>query len=560
MKLDLLLISGVILTGDDARPRARQIGIWGGRVVGVDEQVDGMEAIEVIDLAGATVIPGFHDAHCHTAWFGLGLQSVNLAGARSIHDIQAAIAERAEQVSPGAWIQGVGLDHNLVGEYPHRRDLDVAAPDHLVSLRHTSGHSMVVGTSVLELAGLMDGSEHGVDGGFVGRDAAGALTGLLEEQAQQLVQRLLVPHSVEDLAAAIDAAGRVYLAEGITSVTEAGIGGGWIGHSPLEALAYQTARDSGRLHTRTNLMVASDVLHAISGHRADKARLGLDLGLRSGFGDDMLRLAAVKVFTDGSLLGRTALMTEPFCGHGGNGYLQRDADTTLSVVQEAHDAGWQVAIHAIGDGGVDVALDAIESAQAANPRTDARHRIEHAGVVRPDQIARIAKLGVLAVTQPNFIAAFGDAMAAAVGESRVGWTYRHASLTQAGVKVVASSDRPVAPGAPLRGIQAMVERLTETRAEFGSAERVNVLAALHSYTNAGAFAVHQDHRLGSLARGKLADLVVLDADPTVVETDRIGEITVLGTMVGGDFAYVHSRFAPSLSGFPPHGGVRLPAL
>lgn len=541
MKLDRLLTSGVMITGDIARPRAHQVGIWKGKIVGVDEQVAGMEAHEVINLDGATVTAGFHDAHCHTAWFGLGLRSVDLSGIRSVGELQGAITRKAQQLPRGGWLQGVGLDQNTLGRYPHRSELDAAAPEHQVVLRHSSGHAMVVGTSTLRLAGLMNASTVDPVGGVIVRDEDGLPTGLLEEQAQQLVQAFVLPYSTEDLVGAIDAAGLAYLSQGITSITEAGIGGGWIGHSPTEVHAYQTARGRGMLRTRTNLMVASDVLHPLRGHNADSAKFGLDLGLRTGFGDDMLRLAAVKIFTDGSLIGRTALMTEPFCGHGGHGYLQRSKHSTHTLVRDAHQAGWQVAIHAIGDGAVDLALDAIEQAQASSPRPDARPRIEHAGIVRPDQIRRMAQLEVIAVTQPNFISSFGDVMAKAIGDSRIGWAYRHASLVDAGIKVAASSDRPVAPGSPLQAIQAMVERLTESGTPFGDHERVPVETALASYTSAGAYATHQEERLGVIKAGQLADIVVLDQDPTSIASSRIGGIEVLGTMLDGQFRYLTGR-------------------
>lgn len=549
MQLDLLFRNGVMLTGDRDRPRASQLGVWGGVIVGVDEQVEGASARRVIDLQGATVTPGFHDAHCHTAWFGLGLQSVNLARASTVEEVQDALVARAAITPRGQWVHGVNLDHNRIGRYPDRLELDAASADHPIAVRHTSGHAMVINSKALVLARLLDSHVVDPEGGRIVRDAAGTPTGVLEEQAQQIVQALILPRSIEDLVNGIDAAGRVYLREGITSTTEAGIGAGWVGHSAVEAAAYQYARDTGCLHSRTNLMVAADVLHPVSSHPDDHISLALDLGLRTGFGDSRLRLGAIKVFTDGSLLGRTALVTEPFCDYGGTGYLQRSESSAMDIVREAHRAGWQVALHAIGDAAVDLALDAVEAAQQASPRLDPRHRIEHAGMVRPEQMSRMAALGVVAVTQPGFVSAFGDAMAAAVGPERIPWTYRIASLVDSGIHVAGSSDRPVASGSPLRGIQAMVQRLTDSGLPFGPDEAVNAQQAIHHYTKESAYAVHMDHRIGSLEAGMLADLAILQEDPTELAPSRISSIPVLATVIGGEFVYDTMGFAidqPSL--------------
>lgn len=233
----------------------------------------------------------------------------------------------------------------------------------------------------------IDATSPHVDGGRVTADAAGRPTGLLEERAQELVIGLTRPAPLSVLADAVARAGERYLTEGITSVTEAGIGGGWIGQSPVELAAYQAARDQGRLHVRVELMVASDVLHELGAHPDDGMALGLDLGIRTGFGDDWLRVGPMKIFTDGSLVGRTAAMSAPYDGDPGNsGYLQADADDLTARIVAAHRAGWRVAAHAIGDRAIDVALDAFAMAADRYPRPAARHRIEHFAASRPDQV------------------------------------------------------------------------------------------------------------------------------------------------------------------------------
>jgi predicted amidohydrolase YtcJ len=536
---DLLLVNANVLTLDPARPRAAAVEIWGGRIAALHERPAGVAAARVVDLGGATVVPGFHDAHNHMAWFGMSLSEIDLRSpaVTSLDQLYAAVADRARAAAPGDWVVGAGYDQNKIGGHPDRDALDRAAPGRRVWLRHASGHMCVVSSRVLADLGL-DAAPEPVPGGRVAADAAGRPTGLLEETAQQLVSGLVLPYPVATLADAVDRAGQQYLAEGITSCTEAGIGGGWIGRSPVELAAYQAARDQGRLRVRVELMVARDALRELAGHPDDCLEVGLDLGLRTGFGDDWLRLGAVKVFTDGSLVGHTAAMHDDYAGTPGeHGYLQADPGELRAAIIAAHRSGWQVAAHAIGDRAIDLALDACAEAQARYPRPDARHRIEHFAAARPDQVARAAELGVVAVPQGRFASELGDGMLAAVGPDRHPWLYRQRSLLAAGMTLPGSSDRPVALGAPLLGIHDMVNRRTAGGAAFNAAEAVTPLEALTAYTTGSAYASHQEHVKGSVTPGKLADLAVLSEDPTAVSPDRIGGLQVLATFVDGQCRY-----------------------
>jgi predicted amidohydrolase YtcJ len=339
----------------------------------------------------------------------------------------------------------------------------------------------------------------------------------------------VLPYPVDTLVDAIDRAGRQYLREGITSCVEAGIGGGWIGKSPVELEAYHRAREQNRLHVRVELMVAADALHPVA-----ELGLGLDLGIRTGIGDDWLAIGPVKVFSDGSLIGHTAAMCHDFADTpGSRGYLQGSPDALTDTIVAAHRAGWRVATHAIGDAAIDLVLDAYAAAQRDHPRPDPRHRIEHFGVSRPDQVARAASLGVIPVPQGRFAHEIGDGMLRALGPERSAWAYRQRSLLDAGIVVPGSSDRPVVNGAPLLGMHDMVNQRTASGVPFNPAEAVTGLEALRAYTYGSAYASKQEHVKGTLSVGKLADLVVLSGDPT--RTDRISDIEVLRTMVGGRF-------------------------
>jgi hypothetical protein len=532
---DLMLVNANVLTMDPGRPRAASVAITGGRVLAVDPAPDSLRAREVVNLGGATVLPGFHDAHNHMAWFGLTLTEADLRPVvtPALDDLYAAVTRQAEGTAEGDWVTGAGYDQNKLGAHPDRDGLDRAAPGRRVWLRHTSGHMCVVSSAVLADLGLADRARD-VPGGKVVTDEAGRPTGLLQETAQELVADLVRPYPVATLADAIDRAGTRYLSEGITSVTEAGIGGGWIGHTPVELAAYQTARDQGRLRVRVELMAVSDSLHPLAAHPDDGLELGLDLGIRTGLGDDWLRIGAMKIFTDGSLIGRTAALSDDFAGTPGDrGYLQADGDQLTATIIAAHRSGWQVAAHAIGDRAIDLALDAYAEAQRRYPWPDTRHRIEHFAIVRPDQVARAAGLGVVPVPQGHFATELGDGFLAAIGPERAPWLYRQRTLLDAGLTLTGSSDRPVAAGAPLLGVHDMVNRRTGSGAPFNAGEAITVEEALRAYTWGSAYASHAERRRGTIAPGYLADLTVLAEDPTAVSPDRIAGISVLATLVDG---------------------------
>jgi predicted amidohydrolase YtcJ len=506
--------------------------VAGGRIVGVYDGKPDVTAKQTIDLRGLTLIPGFHDAHNHMIGFGLSLTEVDLR-VSSQDELYARVAAKAATTPEGGWVIGSGYDQTRTGAHPHRDALDAIAPRHRVWLKHTSGHMCAVNSLVLADLGIGETVPQ-VDGGRVTTDAAGRPTGLLEERAQELVGNLTHPYPLTTLTDAVHAAGRHYLAEGITSVTEAGVGGGWIGQSPVELAAYINARDQGRLHVRVELMVVSDVFHPLGAHPSDGIDTGIDLGLRTGFGDDWLRLGPMKIFTDGSLVGRTAAMSAPFEGDPGNsGYLQADSDQLTERIIEAHRAGWRVAAHAIGDRAIDLALDAFADAADQYPRTRPRHRIEHFAAARPDQVARAAKLGVIAVGQGRFASELGDGMLAAVGAARSAWLYRQRSLLDAGLVLPGSSDRPVVSGAPLLGIHDMVNRRTASGAPFNAAEAITPAEALRAYTWGSAYASKQERAKGSISPGKLADFTVLSEDPTAVAADRIAGLEVVATFLDG---------------------------
>ncbi|WP_020670077.1 amidohydrolase [Amycolatopsis nigrescens] len=531
MRVDAIFENARVRTGAERDSSA--IAVLHGRIVAMGEETRELSAARRVDLAGATVVPGFHDAHNHMAWFGQSLDEVPLGECRRTQDVYDAIAKRARELPPGGWIVGSGYDQNkLDGGHPTRQGLDRAAPGHLVRVKHTSGHMSVVSSSVLN---RLDLANVPVGGDVVPGDG-GAPSGLLREQAQLLLQPLIYPTPMETVVRALDRAGKQYLAEGITSVQEAGIGGGLVGQTPCEVAAYQLARDRGLLRVRSTLMVASAALHELEHDRDDPVTFGLDLGLRTGFGDDWLRIGPMKIFADGSLVGRTCAMHEDFAGDPGNrGYFQVPEDELAETIRLAHASGWQVATHAIGDRAVSVVLDAYAAALARHPRSDHRHRIEHCAVLRPAELTRLAGLGLIAVPQGRFVHELGDGMRAALGPEREDWCYRLRSLLDAGCVLPGSSDRPVVQGAPLLGIRDMVRRWTSSGQPLAPAEALTAAQAVRAYTAGSAYATFRERDLGTLEPGKLADFVALSADPT--DRAALDKVKVLGTVIGGELVY-----------------------
>jgi predicted amidohydrolase YtcJ len=554
MKLDLLLRNADIITMDERRPHATSLGVWQGRIVGLDDDLDGLEAADVLDLGGATVTPGFIDAHCHTTWFGLGLAELDVSAARGLNQLYALLeagmaadrstGQEAEAGTAPEWLLATGFSQTQHGgDFPDITVLDRITGDRPLFIRHNSGHMAVVNTAALRLAGADAASFPDPDGGVIVRDAGGRPTGLVQETAQQLIQQLILPYSSEAIEVALDRATRHYAAEGITSFTEAGIGGGWIGHSPVELAAYQRAASAGTLHARAQLMPVLDVLHPLGGPGGPGAApAGLDLGIASGFGGDFLSLGPAKVFLDGSLLGETAAVSQDYCSHGGTdntgntGYFQAEPEALRNKIEAAYAAGWSIAAHAIGDRAVDLAIDIIEDCAGKYGPRAVPNRIEHASMTRPEQLQRLADAGIAVTPQASFFFDGGDGMTASLGPERLGWAYRAASFLSAGVTLAGSSDRPVADGNVLRGMQAFVDRRTATGAVFGNPdERLSPRQALAAYTTGAAAATGTSQLKGSLTAGKLADFTDLSGSP--LTAGSIAELEVLATAVGGTFTF-----------------------
>lgn len=530
MKDDILLANATVISLDRHFPNATAVGVRGQRVVWVGAVEDATQEFSAsyreVDLGGSTVVPGFVDAHHHIMMFGYWLSQIDCGfpEVTSIQLILAAVGERCLHVPVGEWVLGRGYDDNrlIEGRSLTRQDLDTVSPHHPVLIRNVSGHMCVANSAALRQAGVSRTSVSPF-GGHIAVDAEGEPTGLLQEAAQELLGVPLLTSDKSLLREYLTTAGKAYLAAGVTSGHEAGI------FTAAEFSVFQEARAEGWLPLRTYMMVRPPLFQAFD-----------DVGLVSGFGDDRLRVGSLKLVSDGSLIGRTAAVSSPYEPPGDPedlGIAMFTQEELNDLVWRAHHAGWQVAIHAIGDRAIDMCLDAYESAQALHPRPGARHRIEHCGVMRPDIIARMVRMGVIPVGQPPFISEFGDGFLKHLGTDRCRLTYPLKSLLEAGLPACGSSDSPVSSYRPLVGIQAAVTERTSGDQDFAPAEALTVEEALSIYTRNSAYAAFDEGNRGTIAPGKYADAVVLSRDPRLEPPDTIADIAVLATMQGGEFVF-----------------------
>jgi predicted amidohydrolase YtcJ len=481
---------------------------------------------EEVDLAGAFMIPGFNEAHNHMIMTGLGLDRIDCTypGVTSIAQIVELVRRKALDTPPGEWIRARGYDDNKLVEkrHPTRHDLDAVTPHHPVVLVNGSGHMCVANSFALRLAGINE-STGDPQGGHIVHDGNGEPTGLLQETAQRLLEPHIPSTTIEDMVTALERVTSSYAAAGISSSTTAGI------NTEQEFAAHQLATERGVNRLRTYMMIGQPMLDVVDA-----------LGVKTGFGDDRLRIGPAKFFADGSLIGRTAAVFEPFLNDPRDdnlGLEMMPQDELDRVVKQAHDAGFQVATHAIGDRGIDMVMTAYERALAENPRADARHRIEHCGICRPEFFGRLRENNFIAVSQPIFIPEYGDGFLRHLGEERAVLTYPFRTFLNAGVHLVFSSDCPVSAFEPLKGIQAAVEEKTGSGADYVPAEAIGVHEAIRLYTVEGAYASFEDDHKGMIAPGYLADFTILAHDPADGPVSEIARTPVLGTVIGGEFVY-----------------------
>jgi len=518
---DLVLSGGTLLTMDPARPVAEAMAVRDGRIlaVGSAEAIRHFTtpATTVIDTHGLTVTPGFVDAHSHPLLFSEAT-GVNV-GLPSIVEVQRALATKAAATPPGHWVEGIMYDDTkFIERRPLTRlDIDAIVPDHPVMVRHRGGHTAVINSRAFAIAGITMDTPDPIGGKYYRE--GGAFTGKIAEKAVGSLRKIGT-WPTEDRASRSRSAAivlRRMAAAGLTSTTDA------LGTRD-SFLAYQDARAAGELCCRLSFMpdgegdVYADLKAA---------------GVRSGFGDEMIRLGAVKFVADGSASERTMRMSTPYSGRPDDvGILTMDQKQIDDAVADAVANGFRVGIHANGDVTIEMVLNAYERVlkhwQGANPRL----RIEHCSLVNPRIIKRIKAAGVIPAPFYTYAHYHGEKWAE-YGAEKMNWMFAHRSFLDAGIMVAPASDYPPGPFEPLMALQSMVTRKDVAGRVWGERQRITVDEALRVCTMHGAYASFEEHQKGSLTPGKLADCVVLEHDPRAVDSDRIKDIRVLRTVLGG---------------------------
>lgn len=532
---DLIFVNGHLMTGSGQPSEATAIAVRGGRIVAVGGDDAALAwrgpGVEVVDLRGRTLAPGFNDAHCHPMYLGFSLQQIDASTPpnRAIPDIVARVAERARELPPGTPILARGYDQARLAEdrHPTRHDLDPVSPEHPVLVVRACGHIGVANSRALQLAGI-DRNTPDPEGGTIDRDEHGEPTGVVREAALSLVRETVPEPTVEQIKEALRLAGRQFLSVGVTSVAEAGI------RDNREMHAYSDLARAGELPVRTYLMMMIDeTLEPLS-----------QLGIRTGFGDEWLRIGPAKIFLDGSIGGRTARMSQPYENEDDNlGLWMQEPSLMKAKLKAAHRAGFQCCAHAIGDAAIELLIQAFEEAQAEDPRPDPRHRIEHSSILRPDLIERIRKLGAIPVPGTTFLYAFQRAYVQNLGYDRIRYAYAMRTFFDQGIVAPASTDAPVVSTRAMTGIQTMVTRRSEEGTEIWPEERITLEEAVRAYTYNGAYASFEEGIKGTLEPGKLGDLVVLETDLRTVDPAALGDVEVDLTVLAGEVKYERAGMA-----------------
>lgn len=532
-KATLALINGKIVTVDSENSIHEAVAVKENMIIRVGSNNDVNSLIDsktnVIDLNGKTVLPGFIDSHVHA--FGAGRlkvqekMEVDIKYANSVSEVLELIRAKAKETPKGEWVIGWGYTWSRFKEkrVPTAKELDQAAPDNPVLLKFSAYGA--ANSLALELAGVTKDTKPAY-GELELDPETGEPTGVLKGGAAvRLVSNHVPPWDVTPYDA-VHLACKQWSQWGITTIHQAG-------SMPNDTIPLQNLRDDGKLSVRVRLYVNN------MAPNLDTMEHVIALGLRSGFGDDMIRLQGVKLALDSMGTMGTAATYKPCTGNPDSlGILLMDPEKLTEYIVKAHKAGLQTATHSIGDRAIDINLDAIEAALIEQPEIDHRHRIEHCTHCEPKQLERIKELGVHPA-ESNYVWNFGDAYKYQFGEERSNWLYPFKSFKDYGIIASANSDYGGGPwhGNPILGIYAIVTRRTEGGDIIGPTQAVNVLDAIRCYTINGAYSAFDETLLGSIEEGKLADMIVLSDDILSINPDQIKDIKIEKTFMDGRQVY-----------------------
>ena len=528
---ELILLHGNVLTMSDSGDRAQALAIRDGHIiaVGSDSEIEPLadSATQVIDVDGRLVLPGLVDAHSHTN--GVSPEDLDLTHASCIAEVQQAVSDRAAKIPAGQWIVGAGPFMTWQG-WDERRlkekrllswaDLDPVSPNHPVLLVKDAGHAVVLNSYAMRLANINKDTPD--PRGEIMRDPeTGEPTGVLLEGSMALGFAPIPPPTQEDRIAAIRHASDQLLHWGVTTVS-------------AMSIEEEAMRDFQSLYREFKGPLVSTVLCPLvpaTKPTDECVQFVKGRSVVTGFGDQSLKLGALKIFADGGITGRGAWFKEAYKGRPGYHGIPQVTKALFPVVKEADKLGWQLHFHCCGDAAAELAIEALEAAQQENHTSGRRHVLTHLYVLSPGMMARMRALGVVAVLQPNFAYSLGEHMREALNDDQLHDILPYKSLIEAGVSVAIGADG--LPQNPFYAIYSAVARVTDVGNRLAPQEAVTVIEALRAYTRGGAYSVFEDERRGSLEPGKIADVVVFDRDLLTVPLEQVKDTQVLLTIKNG---------------------------
>jgi predicted amidohydrolase YtcJ len=521
--------------------RAEAMAIRGDKLIAVGSESDVMALkgplTKIVDLKGRFVMPGFNDAHMHLTEAGFKKLTVDLTGTRSLQEFQDRIRKHLKTATPNEWITGSGWDETLWpgSHLPMRSDIDEVSKGHPVFLVRIDGHVAVANTAALKIARVTSATKNS-QGGEIARDASGEANGILRETAQSVVASQIPRPTPEKHREAVEAALKDIACSGVTSAQDFSGDNGESSRANFKILE-QLERE-GKLTVRiSEWLPFNDPVESLKQMRDSHAQ-----------SDPMLHTRMLKAFMDGSLGSHTSAMLAPFSDDPKNSGLPQYEQSKLNdMAKERLEAGFQLGFHAIGDKAVEMALDAFAEAEKAarangvkaqDGSDNFRLRVEHAQVTNPAQVERFRELSVIASMQPSHLLTDMHWAMSRLGPQRAAHSYAWAEFENHGVKLAFGTDYPVEPVAPFRGIYAAVTRESEDgKQEYFPAQKLSIEQAIAAYTTGSAYAEFAEKQKGTLARGMLADFVVLDRDLTAIPPTKILGTRVLQTVVGGKTVY-----------------------
>ncbi len=520
-KADLIVVNARVYTMDEARPRAEAFAVKNGRFLAVGSSNDirnvAAAGTQVIDATGMTVTPGFIDAHCHPNGVE-ELTGVNV-NLKTVEEVKAALRKKAATTPPGYWVSGYMYDDTKLDRPVTRKDLDDVVPDHPAMVGHRGGHTGVYNSLAFQLAGITNQTPDPPDGRFFREN--GELTGKVAERARGVFDKVgkEEPVTRETRRAGVKFISEQMTKAGLTSVHQTG-------GDANSLTALQDAYAAGEMRFRMYFFPRGPIYPRLR-----------DAGVRTGFGDEWLRIGPVKYTADGSASERTMRMSTPYVGRPDDyGILTMTQDQIHEAVEDAHRHDWRIGIHANGDVTIDMVLKAYERVQQNWPKPDMRHRIEHCSLINPDLLRRIKAVGAIPTPFYTYIYYHGDKWAE-YGDEKMRWMFCHRSFLDAGIPVAAASDYMPGPYEPMMALQSLVTRRDFRGREWGPNQKITVDEALKVCTLNAAYASKEEHLKGSITAGKLADFTMLGADPHEVDPNQLKDIKIVRTVVGGKTMY-----------------------